>query len=387
MAKSLRTAFIRVSQINETQEGMVTYNFEDIKRQLVDYAKTNDIVYWAVYHNEENPHFHIVIKFPAPVQFGTLKNRFPYGNIESARNIKSTVQYLIHANSPSKKQYTWNDVFTNCDDMSKYMVETQATQSIKLDDIIRRIESGEIRRYEKFDKIPMTIWAKNKTVIMNAFTHQEGKGMASDRNITVMFIQGKAGTGKTTLAKFLTESLKLSYIVSSSSNDPMQDYEGQKALILDDLRDSVFTFTDLLKILDNHTNSSMSSRYSNKHFIGDLIIITSSKSVGEWYQGIADEDRKQFFRRINAIYEISDDGEYIKAAVTVNEETGIPKFELKYPNMAKKTLEERRKKAFQVFEVLEIEPIEDLTADNKTVKDVEQSQMKMDEWQKKQAKK
>ena len=46
--------------------------------------------------------------------------------------------------------------------------------------------------------------------------------------------------------------------ISSSSNDPFQDYMGQKAIILDDLRDKAFingngtdNFEDLLKKLRN----------------------------------------------------------------------------------------------------------------------------------------
>ena len=34
--------------------------------------------------------------------------------------------------------------------------------------------------------------------------------------------------------------MNLDYCISSSSNDPFQDYLGQKAIILDDLRDKSF---------------------------------------------------------------------------------------------------------------------------------------------------
>ena len=77
--------------------------------------------------------------------------------------------------------------------------------------------------------------------------------------------------------------MQLDFCVSSSSNDPFQDYMGQKAIILDDLRDKAFingngtdNFEDLLKILDNNTNSSDKSRFNNKVFNGEVIVITSS---------------------------------------------------------------------------------------------------------------
>ena len=46
-------------------------------------------------------------------------------------------------------------------------------------------------------------------------------------------------------------------------------------LILDDLRPSCIGLSDLLKMLDNHTSSSVKSRYYNKVLECKLIIITS----------------------------------------------------------------------------------------------------------------
>lgn len=78
----------------------------------------------------------------------------------------------------------------------------------------------------------------------------------------------------------------------------MQDYKGEDVLILDDIRDTTFKFHDLLKILDNHTNSTITSRYSNKAFIGDTIIITTSIPISEWYFNETKEDKEQLYRRI-----------------------------------------------------------------------------------------
>ena len=74
------------------------------------------------------------------------------------------------------------------------------------------------------------------------------------------------------------------FYVSSSSNDPFQDYLGQKVIILDDLRDDVFSFADLLKILDNNTASTMKSRFSNKVFNGEMIIITTEVPLSFWFR-------------------------------------------------------------------------------------------------------
>ena len=129
-----------------------------------------------------------------------------------------------------------------------------------------------------------------------------------DRKIDVMFIYGKTGTGKTYYAKKFAKAKGYDVCVSSSMNDSFQDYLGQKCMILDDLRDTAFEFADLLKILDNNTNSSVKSRFSNKVFNGELIIITSSVPLSFWYRELQynkNDSLMQLYRRITCYVEIT----------------------------------------------------------------------------------
>lgn len=116
-----------------------------------------------------------------------------------------------------------------------------------------------------------------------------------------MLIEGAEGSGKSTYAISLCVSNKKSYCVSSSSNDALQNYTCEDVLILDDLREDAFKFADLLKLLDNHIMSSVKSRYKNKYFLGDMIIITTKKPLRTWYKDIddIDETKNQLYRRIN----------------------------------------------------------------------------------------
>ena len=131
-----------------------------------------------------------------------------------------------------------------------------------------------------------------------------------DRHIEVVFVQGKGGTGKTYYAKKLLSSMGYDYCVSSSSNDPFQDYLGQKAIILDDLRDRTFEFEDLLKTLDNNTASSVKSRFTNKVFNGEMIIITSTVPLHYWYynyRGSAFDTLQQLYRRISCYVVVTEE--------------------------------------------------------------------------------
>lgn len=304
-ASSMKTAFIRISSKNETnKDGLVSYDRGFIGKTMDEWSKSAKMEYWWIEHSADEDvsitHWHIVIRFGSPTPFENVKSRFPYGDIETCKHgVKSCVQYLIHMNDPSKKPYEWSDVVTNCTDMSPYKVLTNAQGEVTLQTIMDKIDSGEIREYNQFQKIPIDIWAKYKTRIKNGLEfYKERICMDKDREIQVVFISGQTGCGKTTFAKKYCERKMLSYCITSSSNDPMQDYKGEDVLIMDDLRDSDFKFTDLLKILDNHTRSTMQSRYNNKAFIGECIIITSYKPLNDWYFEIQRESKEQLYRRI-----------------------------------------------------------------------------------------
>lgn len=312
MAKSMRNAFIRVTSINKTKDGIVEYNKEYIHSVLCEWASNCKLTYWFIEHTADDEvsitHYHIVIKFNNPVPFDNIKNKFPYGDIENCKSVKSCVQYLVHQNDLSKVQYSWDNVLTNCTDLSPFKIKTNAQQEVTIQSILERIDRGEIREFNQFIEIPIEIWSKYKVRIENALTYyRERIYMDKDRSINVVFMSGDTGTGKTSFAKEYCKKTGKSLCVSSTSNDPMQDYKGEDVLILDDLRDTDYKFTDLLKILDNHTKSTMKARYHNKAFIGDTIIITSYKPLNDWYFDVPKESKEQLYRRIKSMYKFYSD--------------------------------------------------------------------------------
>jgi len=98
----------------------------------------------------------------------------------------------------------------------------------------------------------------------------------------VFYFWGPSGVGKTTTAKDMAERRGWSYCISSSSNDPLQDYKGQDVLILDDFRPSDWNFSDFLKLTDNHTSSTVKARYSNRQMVYcKAIYVTSTLPPNE----------------------------------------------------------------------------------------------------------
>ena len=85
---------------------------------------------------------------------------------------------------------------------------------------------------------------------------------------------------------------------------------------------------DLLKILDNHTSSSIKSRFNNKVFNGYLIIITSSVPLSYWYLKLKSsvDSLIQLYRRINCYVEITK--EFIKVYDEGVDDNGHPRGEI-----------------------------------------------------------
>ncbi len=315
---TMKTAFIRVTKVNKIGEDknlVETFTEERIKDILNEWAFTAEIEYWFIDHipddEDPNDHFHIVIKFKNTTKFSVIKNKFPYGRIETAKNIKRAVQYLVHLNNPEKKQYSWDSVISNCGDLSPYKVLSRSQAEIHLQGIIEKIANGEITPNNYQEKIPVDIYAKYSQAIKNAFQHTADKIISDiNREIKVIYIYGRSGIGKTTYAKAYCKAVHPDEepCISSSGNDSLQDYKWQKALILDDFRDSHFKYSDLIKFLDPHTRSSGKSRYVNKHFLGDLIILTSTQALDMIYKGCENttENMKELRRRITEYHEFKD---------------------------------------------------------------------------------
>lgn len=313
MPKSMRNAFIRVSATNNTKDnGVVSYTLEDLKNLLIEWHVNKQFKYYLIQHNKErddlNQHYHIVLRFKSPTPFADIKKKFPYGDIESPQSVKNCVQYLIHMNDLSKEQLDPNSIITNDENINALLVMNKNTQQLHIQEYLKLIDNGTIREYNLTDYIPIELFTENRQKIINGLEYYRRKIMTNkDRNINVMLFEGDTGTYKTTYAKQFATNQHKSMCISSSSNDPMQDYKGEDILILDDIRDDTFKFNDLLKILDNHTNSSVSSRYSNKAFIGDTIILTTAQPLSDWYFDNVREDKDQLYRRIPVLMKFTKD--------------------------------------------------------------------------------
>lgn len=280
----------------------------DLQEVFMNYKTIKQWAYIVHDKDDTRPHYHIYLHFDTGVDTALVAKWFdvPENFINKVKGRQSDMlKYLTHSNASQKfkHQYDASEVIANFD-FEKTIEESQIVGNFDQYSYAQQLAyvnsldvSEKTRMFTQLEKL----W-KIKC---------QSDCLKTERNIQVIFVTGKSGTGKTFFAKRLMEKLGYDYCVSSSSNDPFQDYLGQKGIILDDLRDSSFELNDLLKILDNYTNSSVRSRFTNKVFNGEIIIITSSVPIKYWYSWLKgyDEGRDsliQLYRRINTCVVVSE---------------------------------------------------------------------------------
>lgn len=280
----------------------------DLQETLMNYKTIKEWAYIIHDKDDTRPHYHIYLNFGNPVDFDLVAKWFKLESnfVSKIKGRKSDMLlYLTHGNEnqKNKHQYSPSEVVANFD------FETEIENS----KIIGNFKDySYAQQLEYVNTLSITEKAKAFTQLKKLWELEcQCLALNTDRDLMVIFITGKAGCGKTYYAKKMLERMNMDYCISSSSNDPFQDYLGQKAMILDDLRDRSFELEDLLKILDNNTKSSVKSRFNNKVFNGQVLVITSAVPLHYWYgrykTANSEDDLNQLYRRIGCYIYVGED--------------------------------------------------------------------------------
>ena len=315
--KTMYMGFIRVTVENILKNpkvieklGTNTFTYDEKYIQaFLDRYKEDSIEYAYILHKEdtnengetEKAHYHICIRNINGSNFGfdVLKSAFPVGKIERGRTWQYMLQYLLHKNAPEKTQHTIEEIITNIDGgtLDLYLKSTPSVKKRSAlernfdklkDDIINyRILQYQFREQLGKNTLYRKLMAEFDTKIEKAFAAQRA-GLYEEykhtRSLEVIFIEGGGGCGKTALAMAYCQQRKWSYYIASDENDPMQDYASQQCLILDELRDDSFSYSSFMRLLNTYTGTTVQSRYYNKAFTGEAIIIPSYVPLNEYYK-------------------------------------------------------------------------------------------------------
>ena len=264
----------------------------------------------------KRPHFHCVLTFSNNKTFCSIAKGLGVA-VQYVNKIKTTTKsaqlYLVHRNNPEKYQYNPSEVQASFDYVN--FVDDCPIKE-KRENIAFRIEKGEIKEYNIFQYITIDEFSRNKRYYQACFEYRQGKLKGMNRSMECIFITGGSATGKTTYAKMVASQKGFATYISSGGKNPLDNYKGEECIILDDTRSSTWSLTDFLKLTDNHTDSLVGCRYYNKSIAEcKLLIVTSCKSLDEFYEQATKEDnepRIQLLRRFPVVIRLTKELMYIE---------------------------------------------------------------------------
>lgn len=261
-------------------------------------------------HYENDEHYHYYVHCNSSWTLDNLAKSLGVekSQLQKVGAWKTAILYARHINkqeTEGKPLIAREDVFTNVKDyddlcdraINGLLGQPKAVMPQCITDYAEhKISFAKMKKQLSFEQ-----WTRWQRQIKDATTYRSEKGVK--RDMKVIYINGQSGSGKTTLAKFLGDNMGFDVFVSGSGSDPLDGYDDEECIILDDLRADVFTKAELFKLLDNNTNSSVKSRYFNKAITHcRLMIITSVKTPFDLYNWKGEDEAEpfvQFARRLD----------------------------------------------------------------------------------------
>lgn len=221
--------------------------------------------------------------------------------------------YIVHEDKRSIKQgktkVPYELVESNFDiDYNSLVENTRRAETF--DDKLDQLANGEISEFDLYQSESVSVLRKNIKKISDALVtrSKKAKVQGRERDMQVVYITGKARTGKSYLAKKLAKQAGYSVYETSNGKNPFDDYMGQDTVIVDDIRASDFKFNEFLKITDNHMSAMVSARYHNIDLNCKCMYLTSIVPLSEFYENLRkenDEASEQIKGRIGMLVEVS----------------------------------------------------------------------------------
>ncbi len=236
-------------------------------------------------------HWQIFLRFKNQKRFATLKGQLTKKGLKTAHieSRKGTVEQAIKYCSKPETRLDGPYFFGDKIDTDTKKGERTDLQKLRdkvlidglsFDEILMEDESGSAARYTQYLRSLIRARDKRKT--------------ASFRRLSVMYLYGPAGVGKSRWA-LENNADKTVYRVSDYSH-PFDAYDGEEVLILDEF-DGSMPFTLLLNVLDGYS-MELPARYENKYARYTSVVIISNRRLGDLYTYLIEDSPE----RLRALY-------------------------------------------------------------------------------------
>lgn len=264
--------------------------------------------YWCMCDEigeEGTYHTHIFFYSPNAIRFTTIKNKFPEAHIEMAQGTSQQNKEYIRKEgkwATSKKKET--NLIDTFEEFGELPVERQGARN-DLADLYDMIKSG-MTDYEIMETNPEYMFNMDKVERARQII-RENKYKNTFRELTVTYIYGKTGTGKT---RGVMEQYGYENVYRVTDYDhPFDGYQGQEVIIFEEFRSSL-KIQDMLNYLDGYP-LTLPCRYNNKVACFTKVYIITNETLGSQYKEIQEkhpETWQAFLRRIHWVKEYTVNG-------------------------------------------------------------------------------
>lgn len=294
-------------------------------------------------------HLHAVIKFASRAKSAPL-DRLAFGIGVEPQYIEkpgrgryafdNMLSYLTHVKYADKHQYAPSEVATVRGpdylgiDAQRRETWLKGRAHVKkkvvaenFEDMRERVLQGEITR----DQIMLTdelfdIYSRHQRELDDALRaygqrrayRAAAKLRAREFSTQVVYVHGEAGIGKTQFVNsYLAAVVQAAAnhderwtIYRAATGNPLDDWNGEEVMLMDDLRAGAMEANEWLLLLDPFNASPARARYKNKSEVAPrLIVITSTIEPVEFFywtrkKGNVDEALDQFIRRLQSVVQV-----------------------------------------------------------------------------------
>ncbi len=258
-------------------------------------------------------HTHIFIYSHSPIQFSTLKGRFPIAHIEKAYgNAKENRDYI----QKSGKWANYDKAETGVEgSFYEYgeLPKERDENSPKMSRLIENVRDGK-KNTEIIDDSPEFAFRIKDIDILRQTLLSE-KYTTENRELTVTYIFGASGTGKTSGIYKRHNATDICRITNyrTGKGISFDGYFGQDILVFEEFNSQI-PIEDMLNYLDIYP-LYLPARYNDKIACYSTIYITSNIPLNEQYKDVQiyrPETWRAFLRRIHKVIEYRQDGSNIE---------------------------------------------------------------------------